>query len=161
MLNASEELPMELELNEDFKDLLKLFNSNNVRYLLIGGYAVIVHGHPRLTNDLDLVIGAEPENVARCLKALREFGFSEGDLSPDLFSKPKSIVRMGVEPVRIEILNYLEGVDFESAYERRELRPAEDIQFDVISLPDLITNKRTVGRDKDLLDVKELTKVNR
>jgi hypothetical protein len=68
---------------------------------------------------------------------------------------------MGVEPVRIEILNYLEGVDFESAYERRELRPAEDIQFDVISLPDLITNKRTVGRDKDLLDVKELTKVTR
>jgi len=161
MLSASEELPMELELNEDFKDLLKLFNSNNVRYLLIGGYAVIVHGHPRLTNDLDLVIGAEPENVERCLKALRDFGFSESDLSPDLFSKPKSMVRMGVEPVRIEILNYLEGVDFGSAYERRELRPAEDIQFDVISLPDLLTNKRAVGRDKDLLDVKELMKVNR
>ena len=67
---------------------------------------------------------------------------------------------MGVEPVRIEILNYLEGVDFEAAYERRELRPAEDIQFDVISLTDLLTNKRTVGRDKDLLDVKELMKVN-
>jgi predicted nucleotidyltransferase len=160
MLNASGELPMELELNEDFKDLLKLFKSNKVRYLLIGGYAVIVHGHPRLTNDLDLVIGAELENVERCLKALREFGFGEGDVSPDMFSKPKSIVRMGVEPVRIEILNFLEGVDFESAYERRELRPAEDIQFDVISLPDLIANKRTVGRDKDLLDVKELTKVN-
>ncbi len=59
MLNASEELPMEAELNEDFKDLLKLFTSNNVRYLLIGGYAVIVHGHPRLTNDLDPVIDAE------------------------------------------------------------------------------------------------------
>jgi hypothetical protein len=67
---------------------------------------------------------------------------------------------MGVEPVRIEILNYLEGVDFGSAYERRERWPAEDIQFDVISLTDLITNKRTVGRDKDLLDVKELIKVN-
>jgi hypothetical protein len=161
MPNASEELPMELELNEDFKDLLKLFNSNNVRYLLIGGYAVIVHGHPRLTNDLDLVIGAEPENVARCLKALREFGFSEGELSPNIFAESKSMVRIGVEPVRIEILNYLDGVDFGSAYERRELRPTEDIQLDVISLPDLITNKRTVGRDKDLLDVKELIKVNR
>jgi hypothetical protein len=160
MPSASEGLPMELELNEDFKDLLRLFNSNNVRYLLIGGYAVIVHGHPRLTNDLDIVIGAEPENVERCLIALREFGFSDNDMSADIFAKPKSVVRIGVEPVRIEILNYLEGVDFEAAYERREFRPAEDIEFDVISLPDLITNTRTVGRDKDLLDVKELMKVN-
>ena len=127
---------------------------------MIGGYAVIVHGHPRLTNDLDVVIGAELENVERCLNALRDFGFSKTDLSPELFSMPKSLVRIGVEPVRIEILNYLEGVDFEAAYERRIVRPVEDTELYVISLPDLIANKRTVGRDKDLLDVKELLKVN-
>lgn len=153
------ELLMELELNEDFKDLLRSLNSNKVRYLLIGGYAVIVHGHPRLTNDLDIVIARDEENVSKCLKALSEFGFGS-DLSPALFSEPKSVVRIGVAPIKIEILNYLEGVDFDSAYGRRERRPAEDITFDVISLEDLLTNKKAVGRDQDLLDVKELIKVN-
>jgi predicted nucleotidyltransferase len=151
---------MEIELNEDFKDLLKSLNSKNVKYLLIGGYAVILHGHPRLTNDLDVVIANEQQNIERCLDALNEFGFSGSSLSAALFSEPKSVVRMGVEPVKIEILNYLEGVDFNEAYSRRETRPAEDIEFDLISLADLIVNKRAVGRDKDLLDVKELLKVN-
>lgn len=151
---------MELELNEDFKDLLRLLNSKNVRYLLIGGYAVIMHGHPRLTNDLDIVIANDAENIERCLSSLRDFGFGGPSMVPALFSEPKSVVRMGVEPVKIEILNYLEGVDFDAAYQRRETRPAEDIQIDVISLPDLLANKRAVGRDKDLLDIKELLKVN-
>jgi predicted nucleotidyltransferase len=151
---------MELELNSDFKDLLRSLNSNNVRYLLIGGYAVILHGHPRLTNDLDVVIDSDSANIDRCLDALRDFGFGGPDLTPKLFAEPKSIVRLGVEPVKVEILNYLEGVDFDTAYERREIRAAEDIQIDLISLNDLLANKKAVGRDKDILDVKELTKIN-
>jgi len=128
--------------------------------MLIGGYAVILHGHPRLTNDLDVVIANDDENVERCLGALREFGFDGPDLTDKLFAEPKSLVRMGVEPIKIEILNFLEGVDFDDAYARREVRPAEDIQIDLISLEDLLANKRAVGRDKDMLDVKELSKVN-
>jgi predicted nucleotidyltransferase len=151
---------MELELNSDFKDLLKSLNSNKVRYLLIGGYAVILHGHPRLTNDLDVVIRNDSENIDRCIDALREFGFGGSDLTPKLFAEPKSIVRLGVEPVKIEILNYLEAVDFDDAYERREVRSAEDIEIALISLGDLLANKKAVGRDKDMLDVKELTKIN-
>jgi hypothetical protein len=151
---------MELELNTDFKDLLKSLNSNRVRYLLIGGYAVILHGHPRLTNDLDVVIANDSDNIERCLDALRDFGFSGPDLTVELFAEPKNMVRMGVEPVKIEILNFLEGVEFDAAYERREVRAAEDIQIDLISLDDLLANKRAVGRDKDLLDVKELSKIN-
>lgn len=151
---------MELELNEDFRDLLRLLNSKNVRYLLIGGYAVVVHGHPRLTHDLDIVIAADTENVSKCIEALREFGFGGPNLKPQVFAEPKSVVRMGVAPVKIEILNYLEGVDFDAAYRRRERRPAEDIEFDVISLEDLISNKRAVGRDQDILDVKKLLEVN-
>lgn len=151
---------MEIELNEDFKDLLRSLNSNNVKYLLIGGYAVISHGHPRVTNDLDVVIAKDKQNIQRCIDALREFGFSGPGVSVELFLEPKSVVRMGVEPIKIEILNYLEGVDFSAAYERRETRPVEDIQFDLISLEDLLINKRAVGRDKDVLDVKELLKVN-
>lgn len=150
---------MELELNDDFRELLSTLNSNNVRYLLIGGYAVIIHGAPRLTNDLDIVIASDSENAERCLNALRDFGFTEG-LSEKAFAKRKSVVRMGIEPVKIEILNYLEGVDFESAYKRREIRTVEDIEFSLISLQDLLANKRTVARDKDLIDVKELIRVN-
>lgn len=159
MPNDYEELRMEIELNEDFKDLLRLLNSKNVEYLLIGGYAVIAHGNPRLTNDLDVVIADNKANIQRVVDALKEFGFAE-DVSPSLFAKPKSVVRMGFAPVKIEILNYLEGVDFDDAYARRERRSAEDIEFDLISLQDLLANKTAVGRDKDKLDVKDLLKVN-
>jgi hypothetical protein len=151
---------MELELNEDFKDLLRSLNSKSVKYLLIGGYAVILHGHLRLTNDLDVVVADDEENIKRCLDALQDFGFGESSISAALFAEPKSVVRMGVEPIKIEILNYLEGVDFGEAYERRDIRSAEDIHINLISLDDLLVNKRAVGRDKDLLDVKELMKVN-
>lgn len=156
--NGFAELPMEIELNEDFRDLLRSLNSKSVKYLLIGGYAVIAHGHPRLTNDLDIAIENNEENIYRCLDALKEFGFS--GVSAAAFAEPKSVVRMGVEPVKIEILNYLKGVDFQDAYERRETRPVEDIHFDLISLVDLLANKRAVGRDKDLLDIKGLIEVN-
>lgn len=149
---------MELELNEDFKDLLRLLRSKNVRYLLIGGYAVIAHGHPRFTNDLDICIAADEDNVRRVLETLAEFGFPSP--SDDPFAEPKSLVRLGVEPVKIEILNYLEGVDFDDAYARRQTSPTEDIEIDLISLEDLLVNKTVVGRDKDLLDVKELRRIN-
>ena len=121
---------------------------------------MILHGHPRLTNDLDVVIASDTENIERCIAALKEFGFSGSELTRQLFTEPKSIVRIGVEPVKIEILNYLEGVAFDAAYDRREIKLAEDIQIHLISLDDLLANKKAVGRDKDLLDVKELTKIN-
>lgn len=149
---------MELELNEDFKDVLKLLRSKKVRYLLIGGYAVIAHGHPRFTSDLDIAIAPDGINVRRVLAMLTEFGFPLPAHDP--FSDPKSIVRLGVEPVKIEILNYLEGLNFEDAYARRQTRPTEDIEIDLISLEDLLINKTVVGRDKDLLDVKELRRIN-
>jgi hypothetical protein len=152
---------MEIELNRDFKDLLRLFSLKSVRYLLIGGYAVILHGHPRFTNDLDLVIANDSENIDRCVDALRSFGFTGDSVSARLFALPRSLVRLGVAPVKIEILTFLEGVDFDVAYSRRETRQVEDIQLDVISLGDLIANKNAVARDLDLLDVKELIKVNR
>ena len=94
---------MEIELNEDFKDLLRSLNSRKVRYLLIGGYAVILHGHPRLTNDLDVVIATDAENIRRCLDALKDFGFAEAGLSDDLFEQPKSVVRLGIDLAAIAV----------------------------------------------------------
>lgn len=123
---------------------------------MIGGYAVIIHGYPRFTSDLDIVIGSDPGNVSRCITALTDFGFASEGLGPELFSEPHSLVRMGVEPLKVEILNYLKGLDFVEAYERRDERQIEDIEISVISLADLITNKTAVGRLKDRLDVEEL-----
>ncbi|HLA95803.1 MAG TPA: hypothetical protein VK612_08785 [Pyrinomonadaceae bacterium] len=152
---------MELELPTDFKELFKSLNSNKVEYLLIGGYAVIIHGYVRNTSDLDLVVSRDAENAARCVNALTEFGFAGPDLKDSLFASPeKNLLRMGVAPVKIEILNYLEGVDFVGAYARRISKDVEEIQIDVISLEDLIKNKTEVGRLQDLLDVEKLRERN-
>ena len=151
---------MEIELPHDFKELFRSLNAKGVEYLLIGGYAVIIHGYVRNTMDIDVVVSNDPENVTRCLKALDDFGFGGTDLQTALTSDAKDVVRMGVEPMKIEILNYLNGVDFAEAYSRRITRDVEDIKIDVISLHDLIANKEDVGRLQDLLDVEKLKERN-
>src|SRR5690606_31049816 len=111
---------MELKLPKDFKEFFKSLNDNKVEYLLIGGYAVVVHGYVRNTSDIDLVVSRDSKNAVRCVEALREFGFGGRELKAELFSTLEdSVVRLGFPPVKIEILNYLEGVDFSEAYERR------------------------------------------
>lgn len=151
---------MELELPQDFKELFEFFNAHKVEYLLIGGYAVFAYGYVRNTSDIDVVVSDGVENAGRLMKALAEFGFGEDELRLDLFTKPDSIVRMGVEPMKIEILNYLKGVDFNDAYSRRRSVQVEDIKVDLIALPDLLANKKAVGRSKDLVDASELEKRN-
>jgi predicted nucleotidyltransferase len=150
---------MELELAPDFKELLKLFNQKKVKYLLIGGYAVSLHGFVRATNDIDLAVSDEQENAERVVNALVDFGFVSG-VSTDLFTTKRSVVRMGVEPVKIEILNYLEGPGFDAAYERRRTIEVEDITIDVIALEDLYANKAAVGRSQDLTDIERLKERN-
>lgn len=152
---------MEFELPIDFKELLELFNRHEVRYLLVGGYAVGLHGHVRATNDLDIVVAPDEENAGNVVGALAEFGFTGSNLTKELFMTPRSLVVMGVEPFAIDVMNYLEGVDFDAAYARREIRNAEDISFNLISFDDLLANKTAVGRDQDGLDVKELIRKNK
>jgi predicted nucleotidyltransferase len=147
---------MELELPQDFRELFEFLNANRVEYLLLGGYAVIAYGYVRNTSDIDVVVNDSLENSRRLMKALAEFGFAETQLQPELFAEPDSVVRMGVEPMRIEILNYLKGVDFNEAYSRRRSVKVEDVSVDLIGLSDLLANKKAVGRPKDLVDVEEL-----
>ncbi len=151
---------MELELPQDFKELFESFNAHKVEYLLLGGYAVIAYGYVRNTSDIDVVVSDGEENARRLMKALAVFGFGETELKADLFTKPDSVVRMGVEPLKIEILNYLKGVNFKDAYSRRNSVQVEDITIDLIALPDLLANKKAVGRLKDLADASELEKRN-
>ena len=152
---------MEFELPQDFKELLELLNRRSVRYLLIGGYAVGLHGYARSTTDIDIVVADDLENARKVVDALTEFGVGDSQLSPDLFTRKDSLVIMGVEPMAIDILNYLTGGDFDTAYERRKVVYIEDIEVSLVGYDDLINNKKTVGRFKDLADVEELERRNR
>lgn len=150
---------MEIRLESEFQEFLRSLNSNKVEYLLIGGYAVILNGHIRNTNDLDVCVSSDPENAKRVVKALVEFGFTVPGLDESLFTKPKSVVRMGFPPIKIEIINYLEGVDFEDAYKGRKAIRVGDLDISLINIDDLIANKRSVGRLQDLADVEKLEKL--
>lgn len=150
---------MEFELPQDFKELLELLNRHNVRYLLIGGYAVGLYGYARSTNDIDIVIADDVENANRLVAALTEFGFGETSLSVELFTRKNSRVILGIEPMAVDVLNYLVGTTFEQAFEKRELVKAEGIEISLISFDDLIANKRSVGRLHDLADVEKLEKL--
>lgn len=143
-------------LPHDFKEFLRLFDSNRVEYLVIGGYAVNLHGYVRTTNDLDIWVKLSPENAARVEQAVRDFGFGTADLSPDLFLSRNSMVRMGLPPVRIEILTTISGVEFDACYADRRMIPFEDLIVPVISLARLRENKAASGRLKDLADLDNL-----
>ncbi len=143
-------------LARDFKEFLKSLNSNRVEYLLIGGYAVGIHGYIRATNDLDIWVNVSPENAAKIHRALREFGFAGADLTPDLFLVRTNMVRMGVPPIRIEILTSISGVEFESCYAEKEMIQIEEIVVPVISLRRLRENKAASARAKDLADLENL-----
>lgn len=145
-----------IQLPPDFKELLALFNAHRVEYLLIGGYAVAVHGYPRATQDMDLWISATPENAGKVVAAVREFGFPLQGLRSEDFTEPGKIVWMGNPPLRVDILNEIGGVIFSDCVRRRMLVDIDGVPIPVISLADLKLNKRAVGRLKDLADLEEL-----
>ena len=143
-------------LARDFKEFLKLLNSNSVEYLLIGGYAVGIYGHVRATNDLDVWVNISPDNASRIDRALREFGFAESGLTSDLFLARNNVVRMGTPPIRIEILTSISGVEFHTCYAEKQLIRIEETVIPVISLARLRQNKAASGRAKDLADLENL-----
>ena len=147
---------MDIELPLDFKEFLKLLNAKAVEYLLIGGYAVGYHGYPRATNDLDVWIAMNPDNATRMVAMLREFGFDIPELSADLFLKEANIVRMGIPPMRIEVMMGISGVSFDECYAPRVVDVIDDVEVNIINLPHLKLNKKASGRYKDLNDLENL-----
>lgn len=145
-----------IELHPDFKDFLKLLNVHNVKYLIVGGYAVGFYGYPRATGDIDVWIEVDSANAERILRALRDFGFSNKELSKELFLKEEKIVRMGVPPVRLEIITSASGIEFADCFKRRVVQEIDTIPVNFISLKDLKENKQKSGRYKDLEDLKHL-----
>ena len=142
-----------IQLSPDFKEFLRLLNANQVEYLVVGGHAVGYHGYPRATADLDVWIAINKENATRVVKALKQFGFAVPELSAALFLEEDRIVRMGVPPMRIEVLTTISGVTFDECYAEREVAIVDDLRVNVISLEHLKTNKQAAGRYKDLADL--------
>ncbi|MBA3763233.1 MAG: hypothetical protein H0X04_07805 [Chthoniobacterales bacterium] len=145
-----------IRLAPDFKEFLRLLRSARIEYLLVGGYAVGHYGYPRATGDLDIWVAIHEENGVRLVKTLREFGFDVPALRPELFQELGHVVRMGIPPVRLEILTSIDGVDFAECYLRRSTEEVDGIPVDIISLEDLKTNKRAAGRNQDLNDLDHL-----
>ena len=143
-----------IRLPPDFKEFLKLLRSGDVRYLVIGGYAVNFYGFARATADLDIWIATDTENAAKLARVLHQFGFATADAA--IFSEPGKIIRLGVPPIRLEILTSISGVDFADCYSRRMETELDGIRVDLIHLDDLKRNKEASGRLKDRLDLEQL-----
>ncbi len=147
---------MVIELPPDFKEFLRLLNCHNADYLVIGGFAVGFHGYPRSTSDIDIWISKTPENVIRVVAAIREFGFDTPNLTPELFLQQRKIVRMGHPPVRIEVMNEIDGVTFDECRADRVKTEFDGIPVNIIGLTDLRRNKTASARPKDLDDLQQL-----
>jgi hypothetical protein len=133
-----------------------LLNSNEVEYLLVGGYAVGYYGYPRATADLDIWVALSPRNAEKLVTVLQTFGFDVPELSAELFLQKERIIRMGVPPLRVEIMTTISGVDFEACYTERVVDKIDEVEVNLISLHHLKTNKAAAGRHKDLDDLEHL-----
>lgn len=143
-------------LNRDFREFIESLKSNNVRYLIVGGYAVAFHGHPRYTKDLDVWIEPSEENADKVLRALKDFGFGSLDLTREDFLLAGQVIQLGYPPNRIDLLNSPSGVTFAECYESRIEIEIEKTKICVIDLENLKKNKRASGRLQDLADVEKL-----
>jgi len=144
------------KLQTDLKEFIELLNSHSVEYLLVGGHAVAFHGHPRYTGDIDFFIRATPANVRRLLTALSEFGFGGLGIREQDLLEPKRILQLGHPPNRIDILNSITDVDFDSAWASRIESTMDGQRVIIIGWNELLRNKKAAGRPKDLADVEKL-----
>ena len=143
-------------MNQDFKELLKIFNEHEVKYLIVGGYAVMKYSEPRFTKDLDIWIEASPENAKNVFRALKSFGsplegLTEGDFAEAGF------YQMGRPPVRVDILMTIDGVEFQDAWKNKAQTDFDGVFAYIIGFSDLIENKKASGRLQDLLDIEKMT----
>jgi len=143
-------------VNQDFRDLLRVFNEERVRYLIVGGYALIKHSEPRYTKDLDLWVSRDEENARRVFQALERYGAPVSAMSPADFMREGYFFTMGLAPNRIDILFDLKGLTFDGAWEHRVCDVVDEIEVCFLSRVDLIINKEAVGRKQDLADVEKL-----
>lgn len=152
--------PTLLPLGPDFRDLLCELSAADVRFLIVGGYAVAFHGRPRATKDLDVWVEASPENARRVLRALRAFGAPLYGLTERDLETPEMGLQIGVAPQRIDVITRVSGLLFEEAWPNRvEATVPPDLRCPFVGLADLLRNKRSAARPQDLADVDALERI--
>lgn len=143
-------------LSPDFKEFIQLLNDNHVHYLVVGGYAVALHGYPRYTKDLDIWVELSPANAASLVEVLSQFGFGSLGLETGDFLEPDIIIQLGYPPNRIDLLTGLSGINFEQCYTHRVDVTIDEIKISFIDLENLRKNKLSAGRAQDLADLENL-----
>jgi hypothetical protein len=143
-------------LNKDFREFIELLNSHNIKYLVVGGYAVTVHGYPRYTNDIDIWFWIDKTNAENLIKALKDFGFGSLDIKVDDFLNPNKVVQLGYPPNRIDLLTSISGVEFDECYPKKVTINIAGISVYLIDIESLKKNKKASGRHKDLNDLENL-----
>ena len=143
-------------VNRDYRDLFAEFNAQEVEFLVVGAYALAVHGHVRATKDLDVWVRATKDNAERVFHAVTAFGAAVENLSAEDFARPGTIVQLGIAPTRIDILTRVAGLEFEAAWDNRVEASYGDQKVFVVSRVDLIASKRAAARPQDLVDLSAL-----
>jgi predicted nucleotidyltransferase len=148
-----------ITLNKDFAEFIESLNGREVNYLVIGGYAVNLHGYPRYTKDIDFWIEPREKNIQKLLSAIKDFGFGSLDLKMADFMSPDQIIQLGMEPRRIDLLTRVEGLNFKRAFKQKNQVKLDGININFLDVRDLITAKKTSARLQDLADAEQLEKI--
>jgi predicted nucleotidyltransferase len=149
----------DIKLPRDFADFIELLNKYNVRYVVVGSWAVGFHGRPRYTKDIDILIEREESNARQLLLVLQEFGFSSVGITEKDFLEPYYVIQLGYEPNRIDILTDIEGIDFKEAHNNAIHCIVDKQNVAILSLDDLIRVKRQAGRAQDIADIEALERI--
>ncbi len=145
-----------MEVQQDFKELLELLNAHKVEFVIVGAYALAFHGVPRFTGDIDILVKPDSENAGKILAALKEFGFGSLDLIESDFKEPDKVIQLGLAPVRVDLITSLTGVSWQKAFSGKVKGNFGDVLVYYLGKKELLSNKRALGRKKDLADIEAL-----
>jgi hypothetical protein len=147
-----------MRISKDLREFIELLNANGVEYVVVGGFAVAWHGHPRFTADIDFLVRPDPANAALVVKTLRDFGFAGLRIAPEDLCLPDQILQLGVKPNRIDLLTSIAAVSFAEAWASRVAGSIDSIPVFFIGRDELIRNKELAGRPQDMADADVLRK---
>ncbi len=140
-------------LNRDYKDMLSCLGAGGVRYIVVGAYALAAHGYPRATGDIDIWLENTSENAGKVLRALAEFGAPMGTITQSDLQKTDTVIQLGIEPCRIDLLTGIDGVEFDEAWKSRVIIEIDGLKIPILGKSDLLKNKLSAHREKDLSDI--------
>ncbi|MEW6526090.1 MAG: hypothetical protein AB1444_05410 [Spirochaetota bacterium] len=145
-----------MEIHQDYRELLELLNAHNVKYVIVGAYALAFHGLPRYTGDLDILIGCDVNNAEKVVKVLQDFGFSSLTITKEDLMEPDTVIQLGYPPLRIDLITSLTGVSWDEVYNNAVTGNYGDVKVFFIGKQQFIKNKKATGRYQDLADLEAI-----